>query len=250
MDKSFTKGLAVLEAVARASRPRGVTEVARELGLTKSNAHRLLQTLVASGFLRHDGERGDYAASLKLWELGNRVISSLDIRDFAAPHLQSVGRHTGETVNLAILDGIHVLFIERLEDGQPVRAGYVGVRAPAHALAAGKVLLAHAPDEVQQAAAVRPQGFTRQTITDGAALLAELAAVRRQGFATNRGEWRELVNSVAVPIRGARGEVTAALGVVGPKERMTMKRMREHLPALLDAAFAITQRMGGAPPAP
>lgn len=250
MDKSFAKGLAVLEAVARGGRPRGVTELSRELQLTKSNAHRLLQTLVAQGFVRHDAERGTYTASLKLWELGTGVLAQIDVRDFAMPHLRALARRCGETVNLAILDGTHVLFIERIEAGQPVRAGYVGVRAPAHALATGKALLAHAPETVIAAACARPQAFTKHTITDPAALHAELAAVRRQGYATNRGEWRELVNSIAGPVWGPREVPVAAVGVTGPKERMTVRRMREFLPALLDTAGAISRQLGGRPPVP
>lgn len=249
MDKSFKKGLAVLEAVARGGRPRGVTELAREIGLTKSNAHRLLQTLVAQGFLRHEAAQGTYAASLKLWELGVGVLAQLDVRDYAEPYLRGLAKRSGEIVNLAILDGAHVLFIERLEAGVPVRSGYVGVRAPAHALATGKALLAFADEAVVAEACRRPNAFTRRTITDPATLRRELAAVRRQGYAMNRGEWRELVNSIAAPAWGPRGQPAAAIGVTGPKERMTIRRMRELLPAILDATAAITQRLGGHPPA-
>lgn len=250
MDKSFAKGLAVLEVVARGGRPRGVSELARELHITKSNAHRLLQTLLAQGFLRHDAERGTYTASLKLWELGTGVLAQLDVRDFAMPHLQALARRSGETINLSILDGMHVLFIERLEGGQPVRTGYVGVRAPAHALATGKALLAHAPAEVIAAACARPQAFTKHTITDPEALRAELATIRRLGYATNRAEWREMVNSIAVPVWGPRAQPVAAVGVTGPKERMPVRRLRELLPALLETAGAISRKLGGHSPLP
>ena len=249
MDKSFAKGLAVLEALARGGRARGVTELSRELRMTKSNAHRLLQTLVAQGFARHDAAHGTYTAGLKLWELGTGVLAQLDVRDFAMPHLQTLARRCGETVNLAILDGLHVLFIERLEAGQPVRSGYVGVRAPAHALATGKALLAHAPEQTVAEACARPQAFTKHTITDPAALRVELAGVRRQGYATNRGEWRELVNSIAAPVWGPRQQPVAAIGVTGPKERMTVRRMREILPTLLDVAGAVSRQLGGRAPA-
>ena len=245
MEKSFVTGLAVLEALARAGRPRGVTDLARELGMTKSNAHRLLQALVATGFARHDAEAGQYSAAPKLWELGMRVLAQVEVRDKAAAQLRQLARRSGEWVNLAIRDGIHVLFIERLEDGETVRGGYVGVRAPAHALATGKMLLAHAPAAVQQEAARRPQAFTARTIVDGAALLAELRRVRARGHASNRGEWREMVNSIAAPIWDGGAEPVAAVGITGPHQRMTLARQRELLALLLDSAAAISRRMGG-----
>lgn len=245
MDKSFSKGLAVLEDLARSGRPRGVTELARDLGLQKSNAHRLLQTLVMNGFAQQDPETGRYQASLKLWELGTRVLSRLDLRDFAEPHLLALARHCGMVVNLAIRDGIHVIFIERLEHGQPTRAGYVGMRVPAHALATGKVLLAHAPEEIQAQALIKPQAFTDKTITAAPSLKAEFARIRKQGYATNRGEWRELINSVAMPVRDAQGTVAAAVGITGPIKDMSKARIEQLLPALREAAAAITRRLGG-----
>jgi DNA-binding IclR family transcriptional regulator len=244
IDKSFAKGLALLETLARSGRLRGVTDLARELDLQKSNAHRLLQTLVAQGFARQDPDSGRYGASVKVWELGMLVLSRLEIRDHAEPWLAALGRRCGETVNLSIRDGAHVLFIDRLEQGQPTRAGYIGVRAPAHALATGKVLLAHAPIEVQQMAMERLQAFTRKTITDPDALAKNLALIRTRGYALNRGEWREMVNSVAMPVRDGRGEVVAAVGITGPTGRMTAGRIRQLLPDLLEAARMISTRLG------
>ncbi len=249
MDKSFAKGLALLEALVRAGRLMGVTELARELRMQKSNAHRLLQTLLALGFARQDPGTGRYGASVKVWELGMLVLSRLEIRDLAEPWLAALGRRCAETVNLSIRDGTHVLFIDRLEQGQPTRAGYIGVRAPAHALATGKVLLAFAPPEVQDRALERLQAFTRKTITDPQAMRKELALIRERGYALNRGEWRELVNSVAVPLRDATGEVIAAIGITGPVERMGTNRLRQLLPDLRETAHLIAHRLGARPDA-
>lgn len=250
MDKSFTKGLGILEALARGGRPRGVTDLATELGLTKSNTHRLLQTLVAGNFVQFDPERRTYAAGLKLWELGTHVLAQLDIRDLAGPYLLSLAKRTRETVNLSILDGIHVVFVDRIEDGQHVRGGYVGVRAPAHALATGKALLAYASDETVAQACIRPQAFTAETIVAPSQIRAELAEIRRRGYAFNIGEWRELVNSVAVPVWGTRQRPVASIGVTGPRTRMTIRRLRELTPMLVDAAQTISRRLGGTSPPP
>jgi IclR family transcriptional regulator, KDG regulon repressor len=243
MDKSLMKGLRILEEVARSGRPRGVTELSVDLGLTKSGTHRLLQTLVAADLLRQDSERRMYSAGLKLWELGMQVLAQLDIRDIASPYLLALARRTRESVNLAILDGTHVVFIDRIEDGQHVRSGYVGVRAPAHALSTGKVLLAHADERVISQACVRPQGFTPSTITSARLLRSELAEVRKRGYAFNVGEWRDLVNSVAVPIWDTHGQLVAAMGLTGPTSRMTLKRMSDFVPLMHATAQSIGHRL-------
>lgn len=249
MDRSFLKGLAVLEAVALADGRSGVTGIARELGITKSNAHRLLRSLVASGFVAHDATDGRYAATLKLWDLGQKVMARVDIRERAAPYLLRLSEQTQELVNLVLLDGAHAVFIERIESPPAGRtAGYVGIRAPLHALATGKAMLAYAPEALVAEACARPQGFTSHTITDPIALRANLAKVRRQGFATNRGEWRDSVNSIGAPIFGAQGFPVAAVGLTGPRERLTVARVAELAPFVREAAAAITAQIGGRPP--
>ena len=246
MDKSFVKGLAVLEAVARADGRSGVTGIARELGINKSNAHRLLRSLVASGFVAHDATDGSYAATLKLWDLGQKVMARVDIRDRAAPYLLRLSEQTQELVNLVLLDGAHAVFIERIESPPAERtAGYVGIRAPLHALATGKAMLAYAPEALVTEACARPQGFTSHTITDPIALRANLAKVRRQGFATNRGEWRDSVNSIGAAIFDEQGLPVAAVGLTAPRTRLTVRRVAELAAFVREAAAAITGCIGG-----
>src|SRR5437016_5187744 len=90
METTLVKGLKMLEAVARSDGPRGVSELARELGVTRSNAHRLLQTLSALGYVRHDVERGQYESTLRLFELGSGIVARLDLRTVAHPIMQSL----------------------------------------------------------------------------------------------------------------------------------------------------------------
>jgi DNA-binding IclR family transcriptional regulator len=244
-DKSFAKGLALLEALARSAKPRGVSDLARALCLTKSNTYRLLQTLLACGFVRRRAEDGTYEASLKLWELGVQIVGRVDIRRAARPHLVRLVEATGESVHLSVLDGADVLYVDKVESSQPVRAySSVGGRAPAHCVATGKVLLAHAPAETLAAVLQDLVSHTRLTITDPVVMKRELARIRKDGYAVNRGEWRESVCGVAAPMRDSRGEVVAAIGISGPAERLRPRQMQAMSPAVVECAATISRELG------
>ncbi|NKC33425.1 IclR family transcriptional regulator [Falsiroseomonas selenitidurans] len=243
-DKSFAKGLALLRALALSPQPRGVSELAREQGLTKSNAFRLLQTLVAAGFVRRHAA-GSYEAGLLLWELGAAVAGRLDLRRIAAPHLAGLAQATEESVHLSVLEGTEVLYLDKVEGPHPVRAySRIGGRAPAHGVATGKALLAWRDPAPAPASPPPLERFTPQTITDPAALAAALAQVRAEGWAMNQGEWREGVAGLAAPIRDATGAVVAAIGISGPAERLRPRRMRAMAPLVVQAAAAISRQLG------
>ena len=247
MDKSFTKGLRVLEALAQSAQPRGVAELARELRMTKSNIHRLLSTLVATGFARRHAEQGTYEADLKLWRLGAQVAGRVDVRKVAAPHLVRLRDTTRETAHLAILDGAMMVYIDRVESEQYVRTyARIGAHAPAHCTGTGKALLAAAPPAVVSAALRGLKRYTERTLTTAAAVMAELERVRAQGFAITKEEWRQGVWSIAAPIRDHAGAAVAAIGVSGPADRMRSILLRQCKPAVLEAAEAISAELGAA----
>jgi len=252
MDKSLVKGLNLLTVLAHSKEARGVSDLAREVGLTKSNVHRLLQTMTAQGFVRHDTERGIYEPSLKLWELGRLVMARVDVRRIAAPLMAELSARTGESVHLSVLDGAEVVYIEIAESSHPVRAySRIGRHTPAHCVATGKALLAHAPPSVVAEAAemaARLGPLTPRTIISQAALEEELTRVRRLGYALNRGERSEAVRGVAAPIWGFDGRAIAAVGIAGPAERLKPATMRQLAPVVMDAAAEITRRVGGLPP--
>lgn len=250
MDKSFIKGLRVLEALANSDNPRGVADLARELAMTKSNVHRLLSTLVAQSFAQRNVATGTYEAGIKLWELGSQVAARLDVRKIAAPHLADLKNRTGETAHLSILDGHHMVYIDRVETDQYVRTyGRIGARAPAHCTGTGKVMLAHAsPDTV--AAALRDlEAYTSRTITSASAMKAELTKVRDLGYAVTKEEWRSGVWSVAAPIFGAAGNVVAGIGISGPAERIRPRLLKVFKPIVMEVASAVSQRLGAHLPA-
>lgn len=245
MDKTFLKGLVLLEAMAKHERGSGVTELANQLMLNKSNVHRLLQALVHQGFARKNEDTGRYELTMKLWELGSGVANRLDVRLEALPFMKELAEQTQETVHLSILDGIDVLYIEKIDSPQPVRAyTTVGGRSPAHCVATGKALLAWAPEDTVNGVKHRLKPHTPRSIMKFGDLRRELDEVRTRGYAVNRGEWREQVVGVAAPIHDGRGQVVAAVGISGPAERLDEARLNQAGQSLVGVAAAISRRLG------
>src|SRR5262245_44130436 len=122
MNTTFVNGLSLLEAMARHGEPCGVSELARLLQLTKSNVHRLLQTLSERGYVRNLGASGRYEVTLKLWELGVEVLDKLDVKTIALAHMEHLAQLSGETVHLSILDHGEVVYIDKVDSPKPVRA--------------------------------------------------------------------------------------------------------------------------------
>ena len=249
MDSTVVKAFSVLEALANSDKPSRITDLALELGLAKSNTHRLLKTLEALGYARQRSEDGLYEASLRLWETGVKVLSRLNLREVARPWLLSLAEETGETVHLSCFDHGEAVYLDKIESTHAVRAyTQIGGRSPAYATATGKALLAHQPETAIAAVAARLVAFTPRTLIDPAALRTHLAMVRKNGYATNLGEWRASVYGLGAPIFNETGAVVAAVGISGLDERLRGKELLTRAPGVAKAAFAISRELGYALP--
>ncbi|MFW6772918.1 IclR family transcriptional regulator [Nocardioides sp. CPCC 205120] len=215
-----------------------VAEVAAELGLARSSAHRMVTTLQSQGLLRQEPSRG-YVAGPQLIQLGVAVLGVSDLRAEARPTLERLCRQVGETVHLVVLDGSRIVFLDGVEGSFAIRAAErTGDRAPAHASAAGKVLLAALSREQlhERYPAPRLSGGTSGAIASRRVLEDELARVRDRGYATNLGESEVGLHALAVPVLDAAGGARAAISISGPSVRLTEDRLDEQVPVLLAAA--------------
>ena len=245
MDSTVLKGLSVLEALACCSESRGVTELAKEVGLTKSNVHRLLQTLISAGYVRNCLGSGRYELTLKVWELGVGVIGRLDVKRVAIEHMENLARLTGETAHLSILDGCEVVYVDKVDSPLPVRAySAIGGRAPAYCVATGKALLAYASKEVIDKVSRQLRAYTPLTVTSPHEFQTELRRVREAGYATNKGEWREGVGGIAAPIRDSRDSVIAAVGISGPVARLKPRAVKRLASTVIEVAQRIGSQLG------
>jgi DNA-binding IclR family transcriptional regulator len=237
----------ILRSFSAAEPDLGVGELARRLGLAKSGVSRLLTTLASEGLVERDPATRRYRLSIKLFELGTLVAVSGELHRAATVPMDHLHFQTSGTVQLAVLDGAEVVYIERRESQATLVAfGTVGHRNVAHATSTGKVLLAFLPPEEARARlAARPlAALTPYTVTDLGRLLEELAEARRRGYAEQTGESRIGVGSIAAPIRDASGEVVAAISLAVPAATLTEPVRRRHAAATMDAAAQISERLG------
>lgn len=244
MDTTVVKAFILLETLAVSDRPLGVTELAEKLELGKSNVHRLLQTLIALKYATK-ADDGGYMASLRLWEFGSRVTSNIVMRDVARPYMRILSDLTNETVHLSQYQDGEVIYLDKIESKEPVRAyTELGGRSPAYCTATGKVIMAHLPDEAVSEVFDGASKMTRNTITDVKKFLKQSAESRQRRYAMNNGEWRIDVVGLASPIANSRGEVYAAIGISAPASRMSLVKLQKFAPELVRAGQEISMKLG------
>ena len=217
------RALAILEALSQDGPDLTLGQISESLGLHKSTAHRLIMVLERHKLLEKHAERGKYRLGLKLFELGTRAVSQLDLRERARPFLERAVLETGETVHLCVYDDGEVVYVDKVEPGRSVRlASSVGRRNPAYCTAVGKAIMAHLP-ESQVEIAVQKHGLrqlTRKTVGTMAELKAELVSVREIGYAIDNEENEEGVCCVGAVVRDFSTDPVAAVSVSGPTFRI------------------------------
>lgn len=246
--QSVDRALDVLECFRPGEEENGISELSRRLQLSPSIVQRLVATLTRRGYLSRCENTRKYRLGIKNWELGCLSISHFGIRDLARPHLEELARKSGETVHLSILDQEtnSIIYIDKIEGDQPVRAyTYLGGRAPAYCVATGKAILAYQSESVFKKILGRSlQGFTSSTITRPSEIQKHLEIVRKEGYASNRGEWRKDVGGIAAPIFDYTNRAVAAVGVTAPVSRLSLKRFQEVLPLVKETALRISRDLG------
>jgi Transcriptional regulator len=221
VEKTVVKALQVLEALADSDRPRGVSELARELGLSKSNATGSSRPCARRATSVESTGEQSFELSLKMWHLGSKVTARLDIKATAASYLRELRDKTRETARLTVLHGDQGICIEQAETKLPMRIQTpIGGALLLYCSSTGKAMLAFQSRAFIDDVASSIVKFTPMTITGRRKLLAELEQIRRDGYAINRGERVAGVCGVAAPVTNSAGDVRAAIGISGPAERL------------------------------
>ena len=222
------------------------TDLAAELGVDRSTGWRLARSLEKVGWLHHDPLTRRYRLGLPLFELGTRVLDTVDVHDEARRVMTELVASTGESVDFAVRDGDSVVFIDKLDGTAEVRAfTRAGQRARLHATAAGKVFLASMAERELAAYLAGPLvGYTAATVTDPAAIREIVEQTRRNGWAVNRGELFPEAGALAVPVRDASGATVAALGLNVPLSRLDDDRIRVLVAELRSATARLTPTLG------
>lgn len=243
--QSVDRAVTILEILAREGEA-GVTRLAAELGVHKSTAFRLVSALESRELVAQDSERGKYRLGLGLLRLAGTATERLDVVRAGRAVCRHLAAEVGETVNLTILTGLEVLYVDQVAGASVLQPrNWVGQRLPAHATSNGKVLLAYLPPDGLAEYFARPrERLTERTITGRRELEKELTLVRERGYATAVDELEFGLTAIAAPVRGADGEVSATISASGPSFRLPSERIPAVAAAVRRAAEEISRRIG------
>jgi IclR family transcriptional regulator, pca regulon regulatory protein len=249
--QSLERGLAILGCFTPTRPVLGIADIADELGMSRSTTHRYVITLVALGYLEQGASR-KYRLGLKVTDLGMAALNATGLREHAREDLEELRVRSSYTVNLGVLDGTEVLYVERARSwrrGQDkIDLGlHPGSRVPAYCTAMGKILLANLPED-EQRELIGEMTLTKKgpnTITSKKGLREELDQVLDAGFAVNDQELAADLHSIAAPVRNEAREVIAAVNMAAHTSMITLGELVDALgPHLVSTADRISARLG------
>ena len=245
--QSVDRAVTILELLA-VHGAAGVTQLARELGVHKSTASRLVAALERRRLVEQVEERGRYRLGVGILKLAGATSARLDLVQEARPVCRRLASETGETVNLAVLSGGAALYVDQVSGASSLSSyNWVGQHIPIHATSNGKVLVSELVDPELGRVLGDLVPYTPSTITDRAVLDTQLADVRERGFAVAADELDVGLTAVAAPVRDAHGDVVASVSVSGPSFRFGSARIDELVPLISAATSEISGRLAHQP---
>jgi DNA-binding IclR family transcriptional regulator len=234
------RALAVLDSFDANHRRQSLVAISRRTELPLTTVHRLVHELEKHSALVR-GSDGDYEIGSKIWRLGILASVHADLREVALPYMEDVFELSNAAVQIAVLDGLRCLIVERISGSRTISVvSKPGARLPLHATGVGKVLLAFGGDELQNAVLTSLDRYTDQTVTDAEKLRAQLTTIKSQGFAITYEELMSGATSIAVPLRGKGGTVIAALGLVSPSDSTHVAKL---VPILQVTGAALSRKL-------
>lgn len=247
MSQSLARAMQMM--ISMGEQERSLEQLSETLGVHKSTALRLLRTLEEERFVQHDSNHR-YRLGTRLFELANQALEQRTVRTVAHPLLAALNQATGQTVHLAVYESGQAIYIDKFDSTHAVRMySRVGLPAPLHCTAVGKILVSSLPIAEQQriAGSLDYVKMTSNTILTPADYLAELTRVAQQGFAEDHEEHEAFVNCVGVPIRDGTGAVVAAMSVSVPNIVLDHQGVLDLLPTVHATADAISADLGWRP---
>lgn len=247
--KPVFKALRVLKCLGDAGRELSLVEICRLVGMPKPTVYKYLQTLREAGFVLYDPDCECYWLGPNAWSLGRTVEPSLRVREVARPIMQQLRDRFSETINLGVLHGDEVVYLEMAVSRQALRMqATIGAHDPAYSTSLGRAMIAFMPRERwSKHIPKRLHPRTPRTITTHDALYAELIATRRRGYAVEREENEPGALCIGAPIFDQDGEVVAAISLSAPTVRISPAHEVEVAAAVMQAARDISGHLGYTP---
>ncbi len=245
--KSLHKVLDIIETISDLGHA-GIRELSTKTGFPPPTIHRVLATLLERGYLKQDPVSKAYALSFQFLQLGTKVQQQFNLTSIARPHLERLMAETRESVNLAVQDGDHVVYLDSAHSNYSMLQLFTqpGARVPLYATGVGKVFLSRWAEKdvheyLKRTDLIR---FTARTLIEPEGLLSELERIRDRGYAVDDEEMEDGVRCVAAPIRDHNAVNTAAVSISGTTVRMTRDRIDELGRKVKTCAGAISREMG------
>jgi IclR family transcriptional regulator, pca regulon regulatory protein len=246
---SLSHGLSVLEAVADSVGDISLAELAKRVGLKKTSTWRLVHTLVDLGYLHQDAHTRNFRPAPRVLALGYAYFDSLDLKQLSLPFLRELAARHNETVNLAVMDGDELIYVERIRTSQIVSINlHVGSRLPLYSTSLGRALICDMPDEwlklYMRRIADDPKA--RKYVEEGGKKLLNLVReAREKGYALNDEELAKGLRAISSPIRDRTSEIVAAVCISVPSGRGSVSDLRRNFaPDLLETANRISLALG------
>lgn len=245
--QSLSRALDIIELLHLEPAGLGVTGISSRLGLTKSTVHRILSFLAARGFIERAPDGQAYRLGLRFVELASGRLNQLELKTEAAPHLRRLVERIGQPAHLAILSGTDVVYIDKVESLRSIRMySQIGKRIPAYCSALGKSLLSDLGGAELEAlaAAVHYTPLARGTRLGPASFVEAVKLAREKGWSVDDEENEDGIRCIGAPVRDYTGRVIAAISVSGDRRVIAPERDGETAALVMEAAAAISARMG------
>lgn len=243
---SVKNALKILKSFTASNPVRRVSDLAEEIGVSKSTVSRLISTLVSEDFLAPDTETAGYRLGYSVLTLGGALTSTNELYREVAPVLNDIVLQTGESAHVAVLEGQDVIYLNK--NTGPYYSNIltsVGAHNAAYAASSGKVMLAESdPEVIDKIFEEGVKAYTEHTITNPIKFKKELEKVRRQGYAMSIEEITKNNYSIAVPVRDMSGKIACAITVVGPLSRINKGKLEQFIKIMKEAALAASERLG------
>jgi IclR family transcriptional regulator, acetate operon repressor len=251
--QSLTRGLSILDALAKSGGGLTLTDVAQRVQLPPSTTHRLLSTLEKMGYIHQAGELGLWYIGLQAFTVGTTFLANRDFVAESHAYMHRLVEQAGETANLAILDGTEAVFVAQVQCHEMMRTLVkLGSRVPLHASGVGKALFAALPD-AQVDAILKVKGLpriTENTIVAMETMWAALRVIRQRGYSFDDEEHARSTRCVGAAIYDEHAEPLGAISIAGPSSRLADERIRQLGQVVAHVAEELTRHLGGAWPHP
>ncbi|MEW5815490.1 MAG: IclR family transcriptional regulator [Spirochaetota bacterium] len=244
--KSLEKTFAIIELLKR-ERALRLQEIADELELYKSTAHRIVTELCSYNYLERDDETKKYRLGLKFVDISSHIIEHLDIRQAASKSIEELNKITKETVHLAMLFDNQAIYVDKQESPHTIRMySQIGKIAPLYCTGVGKAILAFQPEETLNRLlnSIVFHKYTENTILSKERLKAEIEEIRKKGYALDMEEHEKSIICLAAPIRNHTKKVVASISVTAILPRMKMKDLLTYKNTILEKSYEISSKLG------